>query len=57
MELTLKDFKQQVDGCKKPEDVDSLCMAWLKLVCMDNGKQGDRAHKLLEVVASMLWID
>ena len=54
MKFTLEDFQAHVKKCEGAEEVDILCLSWLRLLCMDNGKDGDRAHVLLKVVGDLL---
>jgi hypothetical protein len=56
MVITLKGFKDEVKKLEDECDIDALCIRWLRGVSHDQGKEGEHAEKLLEVVAELLGI-
>ena len=38
----------------RDEDIDSLCIRWLKFTANDYGKEGKTAKKLLDIVSELL---
>lgn len=55
IEMNLENFKKAV-ATAKHDDIDGLCIAWLKCLCCEYGRKGKHADTLLSVVASMLDI-
>jgi len=57
MICTTAGFKAEVEKIEDDEcDIDSLCIRWLRTMTHDYGKDGERAEKLIGVVAEMLDI-
>jgi hypothetical protein len=54
MKYTEKDFKADIKKADGDYEIDVLCLRRLRLAAMDNGKEGDYAHKLLDVVQGLL---
>lgn len=54
---TIEKFREKAANCGDEGDADALCMNWLKLLCHDNGRDGERAEALLKVVGDLLEID
>jgi len=54
MNNTIEDFKAQVKDAKEVIDIDNICFSWLKLLCMDYGRDGERASTLLDIVNDIL---
>lgn len=57
MKGTIQDFKKEARLCDDCGDADFLAMKWLKLLCIENSKDGERAEVLLKVVGDLLGID
>lgn len=47
-------FKKELRSCKDNMDIDYLCLCRLRLAAMDEGKEGEAASKLLDVVGELL---
>lgn len=56
MKFTVESFQREAANCCCAEDADKLSLVWLRLLCTDMGQDGDRAHKLLEVISDLLEI-
>ena len=56
MEPTTKSFKQRAAECTNENDVDELCIEWLKQISTDHGDDGHRARELLDTTARLLRI-
>ena len=50
-------LRVQIDKCAESgnnEEIDSLCIRWLKFTANDYGKEGKTAKKLLDIVSELL---
>ena len=47
-------FLATINECEDESEIDYACFTWLKLLCMDFGKDGERASKLLDIVRDIL---
>lgn len=56
MVISIDGFKDECANLVDECDVDALCIHWLRGVGISNGKEGEQAQKLLEVVAELLNI-
>ena len=56
MKNTIESFQQEVDCVNDESEIDGLCISWLRMVAMDNGKEGKAADKLLDCIELLLSI-
>lgn len=56
MEPTKWSFLKEIELARDEDEVDGLCIEWLKMLCKDNGIEGQVAAKLLDVVVELLGI-
>lgn len=56
MKGTFEGFKEELERCVDENDIDSICIRWLRLSCMEHGETGEHADTLLGVVEKMLDI-
>lgn len=54
MNNSITDFKAHVNNCTDESEADDICFSWLRLACMDNGEDGERARALLDIVKDIL---
>lgn len=56
MEPTTKSFKQRAAECANENDIDELCIEWLKQISKDHGARGHIARELLDTTARLMAI-
>lgn len=56
--MELKELKQKIKEADESnlEDVDYVCVRWLRDAADDHGKEGETARKLLEIIKELLDI-
>jgi len=54
MKNTIEDFKIHVENVTDESEIDNICFSWLKMLCMEYGKDGERASILLDLVKDIL---
>jgi hypothetical protein len=56
MNSTLDGFRNEFEKCTDESELDLLCLQWLVALTIDNGREGEIAKKLLDIVEDLLSI-